>query len=149
MPSLMYLIFAKKQRITFFDPLGGRAGQNFFTLIILDSVNHWAPFSRASAKPVLAKTAVWFSFALLGAFLCRRYLAVFSPTNKMCFICSQWNFVWCYSMLLILIHWPLGYRALRHSFFVIVIKNGNRQFRLMHHWGRVYEDVGEWRDLET
>ena len=32
---------------------------------------------------------VWFSFALLGTFLCRRYLAVFSPTNKMCFICSK------------------------------------------------------------
>ena len=40
MPSLLYLIFAKKQRITFYDPLGRRVGGKFFTLIDLDSVNH-------------------------------------------------------------------------------------------------------------
>ena len=29
-PSLMYLIFAKKQRITFFDPLGSQVGRKLF-----------------------------------------------------------------------------------------------------------------------
>ena len=45
MPSLMYLIFSKKQRITFFDPPGGRAGQIFFTLDdIIIFASHQAPF---------------------------------------------------------------------------------------------------------
>ena len=67
MPSLMYLIFAKKQRITFFDPLGGQVEQKFSTLIDFDSSNHWAPFSRAL---VLVP-------------------ALFSPTNKIYFICIK------------------------------------------------------------
>ena len=49
MPSIMYLIlvYAKKQRITFFDPPSRRVRQKNFTRIILDSANHWAPFSWA------------------------------------------------------------------------------------------------------
>ena len=55
MPSLMYLIFAKKQRITFFDLPDGRVGLKFFTLIVLDSAYHWAPFPSFCANQFLPR----------------------------------------------------------------------------------------------
>ena len=86
MLSLMYwyLIFAKKQRIMFFDPPGGWVGQNFFTLIVLDSANHWAPFPG-----LLCKTDPLAKF--LGTFYIIGTQAAFSPKNKMYFICSKEN----------------------------------------------------------
>ena len=57
MPSLMYLIIAKKQRITFFDPPVGQVGRKIFSLIVLDFANHWAPFPDFCVKQVLAEMA--------------------------------------------------------------------------------------------
>ena len=49
MPSLRYLIFAKKQRITFFDR-GWAGWAKIFTLIILDFASHSARFLGLSAR---------------------------------------------------------------------------------------------------
>ena len=50
-----------------------------------------SPFSRAFVQNRFLPRwhSLIFYSKLLGAFLCRRYSAAFSPTNKMYFICSK------------------------------------------------------------
>ena len=72
MLSLIYLIFSKKQRITFFDPLGRWVWVNKFfhlDLVLLLQVTG-PPFpGLCVSKPVFAVTAFLdFLFELLGAF---------------------------------------------------------------------------------
>ena len=93
MLSLMYLIIAKKQKIKFFDPPGRRVGHKLFTLIVLDSVSHKDPFTGLERNRFLPSWLTWILFELFGAFLLSFVLAVFSPTNKMYFICSKENMV--------------------------------------------------------
>ena len=79
MPSLMYLLFAQKQRIRFLTHwVGGWA--KFLTLIVINSANHWAPFPG-----LLCKTGSCQDSIVLF------YSAAFSPTNKMYFICGKEN----------------------------------------------------------
>ena len=74
--------------------------KNVFTLIMLDSACHSAPFSRTRVKPVLPR---WFIriylnyvFLIFSAFLikCHRYLQYFSPPIKcISFAVRTWKIV--------------------------------------------------------
>ena len=69
MPSLMYLIFAKKQRIKIFDPPGGQVGLTFFhPLIILGSLSHFPHFLGLHEELVPAEMAYAYVFEFFGVF---------------------------------------------------------------------------------
>ena len=99
MPSLMHLIFAKKQK-TFFGLPVGRVWQNCFTLHDrFRFCKSLSPlFPGFSSKPVPAETAKPdFYFKLLGALLCCLYQQYYPPQIKcisfavrikFCFHCS-------------------------------------------------------------
>ena len=92
MPSLTYLIFAKKQRIMFFDPLGGQVGRKIFILIVLDSANHLAPFSWAFVQNRFLPRwhSLIFTPNCLAHFMSSvLLLTAFSPTNKIHSSCSN------------------------------------------------------------
>ena len=92
MPSLMYLIFSKKQRITFFDPLGGRVwAKKMFTMIKISFYKSLGPFSRVWFwfLPRQLSQEDYFSIFLALFNKSRRYWPVISLANKMFFICSQ------------------------------------------------------------
>ena len=92
MPSLLYLIFTKKQRIRFFDPLGGWVGQKNVHL-------NWVVFLHVAgppfpglcvAEPVIAAlTFCGFSFELLGAFFGVGSVSIFPHKWKIYSICSN------------------------------------------------------------
>ena len=89
MPSLMYLIFSKKQTIHFFDPLGGRVGRKMFTLFTFSCKSLlWPPFfpglNGRTGNSLIFLRIAW-------RILCRRYMSHFrfSPTNKINFICRK------------------------------------------------------------
>ena len=118
MPSLMYLIFAKKQRIRFFDPTGGLVGQIFFTLIVLDSVNHWAPFSRAWVQNrFLPRRHRLIFFRIAWHIFMSSVPGSIFPANKMCFICSKENsFFSNFLVACLACAHCSGIQAYRHSF---------------------------------
>ena len=93
MPSLMYLIFAKKQRITFFGPPGGRVGWQFFHPNRIRFGKSRSPLFRGlSFLTGFALMAYADLFELFGAYLMLPVSAIFSPTDKMYFICSKGKF---------------------------------------------------------
>ena len=96
MPSLM-LIFAKKQKITFFDPLGWWVGRkkNSFTMIEFLLPVTGPPFpGLCASKPVFCRDRfLGFYLNCLAHFLSSVPVAFF-PANKKYFICR--NEIWLY-----------------------------------------------------
>ena len=96
----MYLIFSKKQRITFFWPTG-RAG--WAKIFHLGRYYYFCkspgPFSRAWVTKLVFAASVFSGglFLIYVVFISksRRYQFVFSPANKMYFICSKENHFIC------------------------------------------------------
>ena len=74
MPSFMYLIFSKKQRIKFFDPPGGWVwAKFFFKLIDISFFKSLGPFSRAWVTELVFAASAFtrgrgLFFDLFGAF---------------------------------------------------------------------------------
>ena len=99
MPSFMYLIFSKKQRISFLTHREGGFGRNFFSnLSIFHSSSHWAPFPGLEWRNwflphrLSPEVEDYFLICLAHFNKSRQYLLVFSLANKMFFICSQERF---------------------------------------------------------
>ena len=89
MQSLMYLIFAKKQRIcNTFWPTWWAGWAKFSNLIVYDSVSHSAHFPGLSAGFCPAGLPEFY-FLISWRILMSSVLAVFPPTNKMYLICSN------------------------------------------------------------
>ena len=85
MPSLIYhLIFAKKQRITFFDPLGRWVGWNWFLPSLCKILRVIQPLSQASEKPVWL---YWLS-RIFHTFV---YIIQYLRFRHCYFICSKEN----------------------------------------------------------
>ena len=95
MLSLMYLIFAKKHRITFFYPLGRRrVEQKCFTLIKIGSASHWVLFFFVG----LVKLFFWLikmdSVTRFLTFFCKKLNPLYEQSKMV-----WWNFLFVRTMV--------------------------------------------------